>query len=90
VPTYEESGYPGFLHDTWIGLFVNSKTSNELAGKLNGAVNAVLNDKQFQKRLNDIGFRTQPRSLAEADSYYRSEIQGWNQMITRIGLTADK
>jgi tripartite-type tricarboxylate transporter receptor subunit TctC len=90
VPTYEESGYPGFLHDTWIGLFVNSKTSNELAEKLNGAVNAVLNDTQFQKRLNDIGFRTQPRSLADADSYYRSEIQGWNQMITRIGLTADK
>jgi tripartite-type tricarboxylate transporter receptor subunit TctC len=90
VPTYEESGYPGFLHDTWVGLFVSSKTSDDIAGKLNNAVNTVLSDKQFQKRLNDIGFRAEPRSLGAADGYYRSEIRDWNKMITQIGATTDK
>ena len=90
VPTYQESGYPGFLHDTWIGLFVSSRTSDEIATKLNTAINQVLNDKEFQLRLTEIGFQPKPGSLAAANDYYRSEIGDWNKMIKQIGLATDK
>jgi tripartite-type tricarboxylate transporter receptor subunit TctC len=35
VPTYGESGYPGFVASTWTSFFLPAKTPDEIAKNLN-------------------------------------------------------
>ena len=42
VPTYGENGYPGFVASAWTGFFLPTKTSDEIADKLNVAINEIL------------------------------------------------
>jgi tripartite-type tricarboxylate transporter receptor subunit TctC len=89
VPTYHESGYPGFVAFTWVGFFVPAKTSDEIAGKLNAAINDVLRDADFQQKLTDIGFEAKPAALNDANAEFKREIETWGKMVTTLGLSAN-
>src|SRR5262249_31763343 len=41
VPTIAESGFPGYSHVTWIGLFVPAGTPPEILGRLNREIGAI-------------------------------------------------
>jgi tripartite-type tricarboxylate transporter receptor subunit TctC len=51
VPTYGESGYPGFVASAWTGFFLPAKTPDEIANKLNVAINEILKDPEVASRL---------------------------------------
>jgi len=89
VPTYQEAGYPGFVRYTWVGFFVPRTTSDDIAGALNEAINAVLKDGEFQQKLTQIGFEPNPAPLAAADAQFKSEIETWGKMVSSLGLTAN-
>jgi tripartite-type tricarboxylate transporter receptor subunit TctC len=44
VPTYAESGFPGFHAASWVGFFVPAQTDNAVVEKLNGTINEVLKE----------------------------------------------
>jgi tripartite-type tricarboxylate transporter receptor subunit TctC len=89
VPTYQESGYPGFTAFTWVGFFVPAKTSDEIAGKLNAGINEVLRDTDFQRKLTDIGFQGKIATLNDANAEFKREIETWGKMVTTLGLSAE-
>ena len=87
VPTFAEAGFPGFSASGWIALFVPARTSPEIAAKLNGAVNEILQRPDVRQRLDAVGFVPNTQSLDGAADFLRAELDNWGRMVRAIGLT---
>ncbi|MCC6777912.1 MAG: tripartite tricarboxylate transporter substrate binding protein [Hyphomicrobiales bacterium] len=86
VPTYGESGFPGFVAATWVGFFAPAKTSDAILVKLNGAINEVVRLPDVQERLAAYFMQLEQRSQPQSEAYFRGEIQTWRQMIAAIDM----
>lgn len=86
VPTYIESGYPGFTADAWTGFFVPAKTPRDIAQKLNTAINHALADREVHARLEPLGFTLTEEDFQTADKRFRANIENWRTMVDAIGF----
>ena len=89
VPTYGESGYPGFVASAWTGFFLPAKTPDEIAKKLNAAINEILKDPEVASRLEQLGFEPLNLDQNAADTMFRSDIVKWRSMVEAINLKPD-
>jgi tripartite-type tricarboxylate transporter receptor subunit TctC len=53
VPTFQDAGMKGLVVDQRIGVLVPSGTPAEIAGRLNGAINAAMADAAVRKSFTD-------------------------------------
>jgi tripartite-type tricarboxylate transporter receptor subunit TctC len=89
IPTYAESGYPQVIAATWIGVFLPAKTDNAIAEKLNKTINDIVDDPEAQAQFKKLLAEVRHDDLAQANAYFKSEIERWGQMINTIGLKVD-
>jgi len=87
VPTYAEAGYPNFEAASWVGVFAPANTSPEIVGKLNATIEEVMKDPQLQQKLTSIGFDPINGSQAQAESYFRAEVEKWGKMVKALALS---
>ena len=87
VPTYAESGFPGFSAASWVAVFAPAKTDPAEIETVNKAIEEVMNDPAVQKRLTSIGFDPMHGSAAEAQAYFNSEVKKWGEMVHALGLS---
>ena len=87
VPTYGESGFPGFYAASWVGIFAPAKTDPEIFNTLNAAVEYVMKDPETTKKLESIGFDPIYGNAAEAEKYFRAEVGKWGKMVNAVGLS---
>ncbi len=88
IPTYGEGGYPGFVAETWVGIFAPAKVDDAIAQKLNAAINEIVSEPETQAKLAKLSMQTRARSLPDTEAYFRSEIKKWGEMVDAIGLVA--
>ena len=88
IPTYSEGGYPGFVAETWVGVFAPAKVDDAIAQKLNAAINAVVSEPQTKERLAKLSMQTRVRTLPDTEAYFRSEMAKWGKMVEAIGIVA--
>ena len=89
IPTIAESGYPGFVINTWFGLFASKGTPAAIAQQINTDVNRILQDKDVQDKFATLGaepFESTPQEFAAA---LRADIQKWAVVVKSSGATAD-
>ena len=86
VPTYGESGYPGFVASAWTGFFLPAKTPDEIADKLNVAINEILKDPEVSSRLEELGFEPLSLDQKSAEAMFRTDIGKWRRMVEAINL----
>lgn len=86
VPTYAEAGYP-FEASSWVGVFAPAKTSPEIVGKLNAAVEDVMKDPALQTKLTAIGFEPLSGSQTQAETMFKAEVAKWGTMVKTLGLS---
>lgn len=89
VPTYLELGYSGLIASAWTGFFVPAKTSDDVAQKLNGAINEILREPEVVERLQQIGFEPLTLDLNQANATFREEIGNWRTMVDAIQLKVE-
>jgi tripartite-type tricarboxylate transporter receptor subunit TctC len=87
VPTYAEAGFPTFEASSWVGIFAPAKTDSDIVGKLNAAISEVMKDPALVKKLTSIGFDPIQGSQAQAESYFRSEVDSWGKMVKALNLS---
>jgi tripartite-type tricarboxylate transporter receptor subunit TctC len=87
VPTYAESGFPGFYAASWVGFFVPAQTENAIVEKLNGTINEVLKEAIVQERLRRFGLQPMHGNTAETARFFASEIDNWGKMVKTLGLS---
>ena len=87
VPTYGEMGYPNFFSQSWVGFFAPAKTPDAVVQKLNAEINAVMKEPDSLDKLAKAGFDPLVKSVAEANDYYKSEVESWGKMVNAIGFS---
>jgi tripartite-type tricarboxylate transporter receptor subunit TctC len=89
VPTYAESGFPGFEAASWVGFFFPAKTDRAIVAKLNGAINDFIGDEKTRKPLLDLGYQLSQRSVGESAVLLDAEVKKWGNMVRTLGLSVD-
>ena len=92
VPTFAESGMPGFELAVWHGIYAPKGTSPDKIKRLNKAVRVALSDPSLVKRFTDMGViipssdRLQPETLG---AHTIIEINRWAPVIKAAGAKAE-
>ena len=74
IPTYVESGYPGLLAATWVGVFVPARTSDAVGSKLNEVIGDIVREPDVQARLGALHMQTRHGNRVESAAYFKSEV----------------
>jgi len=87
VPTFAESGLPGFEAYTWAAILGPKGMSPEMAQRLNRAIAEVVNEPDTRKRFVDLGLDPVPAmSLSQARTFLLDENRRWAGVIKAAGI----
>lgn len=92
VPTFAESGMPGFQLAVWHGVFAPKGTPPAVVDRLNKALRAALAQPAVAKRLSDMGVvlpqgeRLRPAVLQQ---HLADEVKNWTQVLTAAGVKVE-
>lgn len=92
VPTFAESGLPGFELAVWHGVYAPKGTPPAVVERLNKAVRTALADAGLAKRFTDMGViipqgdRLRPEALRQQTA---AEIKRWDPVIKAAGAKAE-
>ena len=89
VPTIAESGVPGYVADSWYGLFAPAGTPAPVIARLNAAAKkAVLSD-VFRKKVEGEGLVVSAGTPEEFDRYVKGEEARWKQVVKSANITTE-
>jgi tripartite-type tricarboxylate transporter receptor subunit TctC len=77
IPTFAESGLPGFESNGWFGIVVPAHTPADVVARLNAAFVTVLKDPDVIERIRALGSEPMPQTPAEFGAFIRAEIDKW-------------
>src|SRR6266436_669235 len=89
LPTLDEQGMKGFDVVMWYGMWAPRDTPKQALDTLNGALQAAVQDANFNSRMADLG--AVPASLTNAApeplrAHLKSEIETWGPIIKKSGI----
>ena len=86
VPTIAESGYPGFEASGWLGFVFPAKTSQAIVDRMHRETVAVLNLREVQTLLQDLGLDPEPSDPAKFHALIKSDHARWDKVVREAGL----
>jgi tripartite-type tricarboxylate transporter receptor subunit TctC len=89
IPTFAESGLPGFESMGWFGMVAPAGTPPAIIASLNAAVASALKDPAIVERLRAIGAEPVPSTPAEFAEFIRREIDKWARVTAQSGFKAN-
>lgn len=89
VPTFAESGYPGFEAGIYSGLLVPAGTSAEIVQRLNQEAARALRAPEVQARLAELGGEATSMTPSDYLAFLRQEHEHWRGIIRRGGIRVE-
>jgi tripartite-type tricarboxylate transporter receptor subunit TctC len=86
VPTVAELGNPGFNTASWIGIFLPASASDALVTRLHDALGVALQDQVVRERLTALGIEVVGSSPETLDTFVKSEIARWTEVVKRYDI----
>ena len=86
VPTIAEGGYPGFESSGWLGFVFPAKTPKPIVDRMNREMVAILNLREVQAQLEDLGLDPEPGDPAKFHALIRSDFARWGKLIREAGI----
>jgi tripartite-type tricarboxylate transporter receptor subunit TctC len=86
VPTTTEIGLKTFNATNWFAVAAPKGTPTAIIEKLNTALNEVVQDPEVAARYTQLAMVVRPNSVAEADSFLRSETEKWGRVIREANI----
>ena len=88
VPTLREQGFD-VQASSWFGLVAPARTPQVTIEKMNKAINQILADPAFARKLLDGGSEPMPGSAAQFAAFIQGERNRWLPVVRRLNLSAD-
>ena len=86
VPTAQEAGVPGYVYETWFGLFAPARTPQAIIAKLNQATVKALSMKDVREQLFNQGVEADSSTPEELAKTLRDETATWAKIIKSAGI----
>jgi tripartite-type tricarboxylate transporter receptor subunit TctC len=86
VPTFAESGLPGYDVTSWYGLAMAPDTPRPIIDKLNKAVAEALNRPAIRKQISDIGAQPKTSTPEELSQHIAAEVAKWQGVREKAGI----
>jgi tripartite-type tricarboxylate transporter receptor subunit TctC len=77
IPTFAETGLPGFESTGWFGIVAPAGTPPDVIASLNAAFVTVLKDPAIVERIRALGTEPIPMTPAEFSAFIKVEIDKW-------------
>jgi tripartite-type tricarboxylate transporter receptor subunit TctC len=89
VPTIAESGVPGYVVDSWQGVFAPVKTPPEIVQKINGDLAKALADPSLVEKLERNAYTVGNSSADDLAKFLRADTEKWEAVIKKVGIKID-
>jgi tripartite-type tricarboxylate transporter receptor subunit TctC len=89
VPTFAESGVPGYDHGPWNGLFAPAKTPSALLAKIHVEVVRALRAPEVQKVFANEGVEAVASKPEEFAATVRAELAMWPRVVKAAGIKVE-
>lgn len=89
VPTFAESGYPGFDGVTWFGLLGPAGLPAEVVKTLSGALTTALRSPEIQKQFRSQGAEVRVDSPQEFSALIHEDKIRWGKLVKESGAHLD-
>ena len=86
VPTIAESGYPDFEASGWLGFVFPARTPQAIVDRMHRETVAVLNLREVQTLLQDLGLDPEPSDPAKFHALIKSDHARWDKVVREAGL----
>lgn len=87
LPTFAESGLPGFEAGVSHGLLVPAATPAATVALLNRAINEVMKDTVYRKQMADLGVELVGGTPQAFHDYLDAEYKTWAEVIRKLDLS---
>jgi tripartite-type tricarboxylate transporter receptor subunit TctC len=85
IPTFDESGLPGYESIGWFGFVAPAGTPPEIIDRLNRAIVAALEDPAVRDQIRTLGAEPMPGTPEEFGRFIRSEYEKWARVVAQSG-----
>jgi tripartite-type tricarboxylate transporter receptor subunit TctC len=90
VPTFAESGLPGYEAGTWAGILAHGSTPKELVNKLAAEIAAVMALPDVRESLLSQGLEPSTTSPGDFASIIKSDMARFEKVIKAANIKAEK
>jgi tripartite-type tricarboxylate transporter receptor subunit TctC len=89
IPTFAESGVPGYAVESWYAVFVPAKTPPEIVTKMHADVAKALGDPAVKARFEPLGVTVASSTPEELAARMRAEAELWGPIIKTANIKGD-
>ncbi len=89
TPTFVESGVPGFVLSTWIGIFAPPSTPKAIVDKLQTEMVKVLQNPTVKERLAVLGIEPSGNTPEQFSEQIASDIATWGPIVKKANINLD-
>ncbi len=89
IPTFAESGVPGYEHEPWNGMLGPSKMPRAIVAKLNAEVVRILHAPEVKKVFEHEGAEPVGNTPEEFAAVIKSEMAKWAKVVKAAGIKAE-
>ena len=89
VPTFAESGVPGYDVTAWHGICAPAAVPEAILAKLNGDLVRLVNSPGLRQRLEEQGVDPMSSTPAQFAAHIESETVKWAKVVRAAGLAAE-
>ncbi len=86
VPTVQEAGVPGYVYETWFGLFAPAGTPKPIIAKLNQAAVKALGMSDVRSQFLNQGLEADPSTPEGLAKTLREDTAMWAKIIKSAGI----
>lgn len=81
VPTFVESGFPGFEFGAWLGLFAPGETPKQIVARLEEALLKSIETAEMKTRLAQMGGEPIPARAAEFWKFFNDDVERYARLV---------
>ena len=86
IPTMSEAGLPGYIFNSWYGVWAPKGTPADITGKVNALVQETMRDNEIVTRLQRTLIVPVAESIADTKAFIRSEIVRAGELLKSVNF----
>jgi tripartite-type tricarboxylate transporter receptor subunit TctC len=89
VPHIGEAGFAAAEYTFWVGMFAPSSMPRANADRLNAEVVRILRDPAFRTRMDALGAKPMPMTVAQTDTFVKNEMEAAARVVRAANIKVE-